>query len=130
MVSNIQRAARYAGDESLLAQRAVPAQVEEVPPRQKVRPTVTRYRSGQCEEPFLMCDQRIRTKQDPFQPTEDGSIRANAHRQAQNRQHRKSWAAEQLPKAVTYVLDKIIENSSAAGIPALLFNLRDSTHRK
>src|ERR1051326_5768025 len=101
MVSNIQRAARDAGDESILAQRAVPAQFEEIRPRQEVRPTLPRYRSGQCEEPLLMCDQRVRAEQDPFQPAEDGSIRANAYRQAQNGQHRKSWAAEQLPEAVT-----------------------------
>src|SRR5690349_1388006 len=126
MVSNIQRAAGDAGDESILAQRAAPAEVEEVRPRQEVPPALTRYGSGKREKPVLMCDQRIRAEQDTFQPAEDGSIRANAHRQAQNRQRRKSWAAEQLPKAVTYVLNKIIENPSAAGIPALLFNLRES----
>src|SRR6516162_8918562 len=75
-----------------------------------------------------MYDRGVRTEQDPFQPAEDGSICADAQGEAQNCERRKTGAAPQLPKAVTQVLDKILQDASPSSIAALLFDLRDPAH--
>ena len=56
--SEIQRAGGNRRDKGVFAQRAVPAQVEEVRPGKEVRVTLALYGSENCEQPVLMCNQR------------------------------------------------------------------------
>src|SRR5215472_18412639 len=65
-------------------------------------------------------------KQNSFHPTEYRGIGADSQSQTENRQRGKAWTAPQLPKAIPEVLDKILQQASAAGISALLFDLRDA----
>src|SRR5271163_1311296 len=122
MIPNIQRAAGDPGDESVLAERAVSAQVEEVRPGKPVD-SLALYRSGHCEQPLLMRDEWIRPEQNSLHPTEHCRVRTDAQSQTQDGQGRKAWAAAQLATAVLQVLKKIVQEPSAARIPALLLDL-------
>src|SRR5215472_1984374 len=61
MVTNIQGAAGDASDESVLAERAVLAQVEEVWPGEPVN-SLALHCSSNREQPFLMCDRGVRAE--------------------------------------------------------------------
>jgi hypothetical protein len=73
---------------------------------------------------------RVRTKQNPFHPTEYCGIRPDPQSQTHNGQRRKTGTAEQLPEAIPQVLDKVFHNISPASLATLLFGLRHSTQRK
>ncbi len=71
------------GDERL-DQRAPPPEILEVRPGDVGAFRRAPARAAQHEQPVEVCDLRIGTQQNAFDPAEDGSIRADAEREAQN----------------------------------------------
>ncbi len=57
-------------------------------------------------QPVLVGDGGVRPEEDAFDPTEDGSVGADAEGEAKNRQERKSRAAAEHSKAEAEVLKK------------------------
>ena len=91
-----------------------------------VPPPSPRGCSAYGEQPILMGYCRIRTEQDPFDPTKYGSISADSQGQAQNCQTRKAWRPEQLSEPISQILNQIFKDASPACVPALLFDLGSS----
>ena len=68
---------------------------------------------------FLVRDRGIRTKLQPFDPTEDGGVGADAERKAQNRKHRKAGAAPQHAETDAEVEEKVFEPKELPGFAGI-----------
>src|SRR5579862_2091526 len=129
MVPEAEGGAGNFADEKILAKGAVSLEIEEVRPRHFLDPGLSSCRPRHRNEPLLMGDCRIRTEQNSFDPTEHGGIRANPQGKAENCQYGKAWTPQQLPESEAHILREVLQNTLAASVPALLFDLREPAHR-
>src|SRR5437588_65520 len=91
-------AERCPGDlahEKRVKQFAVSLKVQEIRPGKRGTVSLALSASGSREsyQPFLICNERVRTKKKSLHPTENRSISADAKRQAKNRQKREAGTA-------------------------------------
>jgi hypothetical protein len=128
MISDAQRGAGNRADESILAQRAIPAQILKIGPGELGGSAFTPGGSGQGEQPLLMRDHGVGAEQNSFDPAEHRGIGPNAQGQTQNCQEGEAGAPNQLPQPVTNVLSKVLPKAAPASVPAALFERRDSAH--
>src|SRR5205823_3774287 len=104
-VADAERRARDLLGDERLNQGAVARQILEVGPRHVVGAGGATTRAGHREEPVLVRDEREWTQEDPLDPAEDGGVGADAERQAQDRQERKSRAPPKHAEAVPKILN-------------------------
>src|SRR2546427_4225800 len=77
-VADAESRAHNFGHNKCVKQRATPLQVNEIWPRNISRARLAACRSGEGEQPLLVGYGRVRTEQDPFDPTKDSGIGADS----------------------------------------------------
>src|SRR4029077_6332668 len=87
-------------------QRATPLQVEEIWPRNQRSASLPARRSAEGEQLLLVGYRRVRTEQNPFDPTEDRGVRADSQGEAKDRQDGKAGTASQHPETEAEVLKR------------------------
>src|SRR5437773_2620364 len=86
-------------------ERGAALKLDEVRPRHVVRARRAAIGSTDGEQPVLVDDERIRTKQNAFDPTEDGGVRADSQGEAPDRQERKAGTAPEHPKTEAQIVE-------------------------
>src|SRR5206468_10435830 len=100
-----QRGARNLLGDERLDQRGAAREILKVGPRHVISTRGAAIGPGHRQEPRLIRDERKRSQKNALNPTEDRGVGANAKRQAQDRQERKSGTAPQHAETVSKVLD-------------------------
>src|SRR4029077_9910517 len=103
------------GHDEGVDQGAVFLQVEQIGPGDPRRAGLATRGSRKGGEPLLVRDQRVRSEEDSFDPTEHGGVGADSEREAKNRQRGKAGTAAKhaQPKA------KVLQSAFNHGQPSL-----------
>src|SRR5580704_654759 len=103
-VADTEGSPRNLAHKKSVKKRGTPLQIGEVWPGKRCAASFAALRSTESEQSLLMTYRRVRTKQNPFHPTEHRRIRPNPQSQAQNRQNGKTRAPPQHPQTKPQVL--------------------------
>ena len=89
-------------------------------------PGIPRRAAGggvQREHPVLVRNQRIRSDQNSFDPTEHGGVRSDAESQTQNRERTETGSAPKHPRAEAQVLPELVRRKPDALFAGRFLNL-------
>src|SRR5713226_7668445 len=103
------RAHDFGHDEGV-NQSAVPLQIEEIRPGSKGRARFASRRSGKSEQLLLVGYRRVRTEQNPFDPTEDRGVRTDSQGEAKDCQDGKARTAPEHPETEAEVLKRSLDH--------------------
>src|SRR5262249_48780241 len=108
-----------------LEERAGPAQVDEVGPRETVAAGVSADLSDENEHPILAGDQGIGAQEDPFDPARDGGIGSDPEREAEDREQRESRVPSKHAETEADVLRELLEPETPSHLSGDLLDQRD-----
>ena len=104
-------------------------EVLEIGPGQRRSPGFVARGAADRDQALLVRDRGIGAEQDAFDPAEDGGVGADAQRQAQNRQQRKSRAAAEQAETEANILQEIFDRMHLTRVAAFLLGLLDAAQR-
>src|SRR6266404_4264948 len=126
-VSDAERGTHDFGHDEGVNQNAVPLQIDEIRPGSKGRARFAAGRPGKSEQLLLVGYRRVRTEQNPFDPTEDRGIRADSQGEAKDRQDGKARTAPQHPETEAEVLQCGLDHGESSLIAVEFLGLLDAT---